>query len=254
MLRLWRGRRALRLGPRRLRHRHARHRRRLAGAARHRLRARDHARRRHLGRADLLRRRRHQRRRRRRGLRLRRQLRGARRLLLPEQPVGHLRAGPPAVARLHRPAGPGVRHPRASRSTATTCWPSSPPPGSRWPAPRRPGPDAHRGRDLPHGPAHDVGRPHPLPLAADEEEWRVKDPLARLRALLRAEGLADDGFDERGRGRGGRGGRRAAPGLPGHARPRDRPTCSPTSTPSRTRCCRRSGAYAAYLAEFDEDA
>ena len=29
---------------------------------------------------------------------------------------------------------------------------------------------------------------------ADEEEWRVKDPLARLSALLRAEGLVDDGF------------------------------------------------------------
>ncbi len=32
--------------------------------------------------------------------------------------------------------------------------------------------------------------------SADEEEWRVKDPLARLHALLRAEGLADDGFEE----------------------------------------------------------
>ncbi len=30
---------------------------------------------------------------------------------------------------------------------------------------------------------------------AEEEEWRVKDPLARLRALLGAEGLADDAFD-----------------------------------------------------------
>jgi len=30
---------------------------------------------------------------------------------------------------------------------------------------------------------------------ADEEEWRVKDPLARLSALLRAEGLVDDEFD-----------------------------------------------------------
>jgi len=29
---------------------------------------------------------------------------------------------------------------------------------------------------------------------ADEEEWRVKDPLARLSALLHAEGLVDDGF------------------------------------------------------------
>ncbi len=31
---------------------------------------------------------------------------------------------------------------------------------------------------------------------SDEEEWRVKDPLARLHALLRAEGLADGTFDE----------------------------------------------------------
>jgi len=30
----------------------------------------------------------------------------------------------------------------------------------------------------------------------EEEEWRVKDPLVRLRALLRAEGLADDGFED----------------------------------------------------------
>ena len=29
----------------------------------------------------------------------------------------------------------------------------------------------------------------------DEEEWRVKDPLARLSALLHAEGLVDQGFD-----------------------------------------------------------
>jgi len=30
---------------------------------------------------------------------------------------------------------------------------------------------------------------------AEEEEWRAKDPLARLGALLRSEGLADDGFE-----------------------------------------------------------
>ncbi len=30
--------------------------------------------------------------------------------------------------------------------------------------------------------------------AADDEAWRLKDPLARLSALLHAEGLADDGF------------------------------------------------------------
>jgi pyruvate dehydrogenase E1 component alpha subunit len=31
----------------------------------------------------------------------------------------------------------------------------------------------------------------------EEEEWRAKDPLARLGALLHAEGLADDGFESR---------------------------------------------------------
>ncbi len=32
--------------------------------------------------------------------------------------------------------------------------------------------------------------------SAEEEEWRAKDPLARLRALLSAEGHADDRFEE----------------------------------------------------------
>ena len=31
---------------------------------------------------------------------------------------------------------------------------------------------------------------------AEEEQWRAKDPLARLRALLRSEGLADDRFED----------------------------------------------------------
>jgi 2-oxoisovalerate dehydrogenase E1 component alpha subunit len=31
---------------------------------------------------------------------------------------------------------------------------------------------------------------------AEDDEWRMKDPLVRLRALLEAEGLADAGFDE----------------------------------------------------------
>ena len=30
---------------------------------------------------------------------------------------------------------------------------------------------------------------------AEEEEWRAKDPLARLGTLLHREGLADDGFE-----------------------------------------------------------
>ena len=48
MLRLWRGAGLSGLGPRHLRHRHAGHRRRFAAPARHRLRAGDHPRRRHL--------------------------------------------------------------------------------------------------------------------------------------------------------------------------------------------------------------
>jgi pyruvate dehydrogenase E1 component alpha subunit len=31
---------------------------------------------------------------------------------------------------------------------------------------------------------------------SEDEEWRVKDPLARLSALLHAEGLADERFDQ----------------------------------------------------------
>ena len=31
----------------------------------------------------------------------------------------------------------------------------------------------------------------------EEEAWRLRDPLARLRALLRTEGLADDRFEEK---------------------------------------------------------
>ena len=55
MLRLWRGAGLSGWDPATLRHRHTRHRRRVTGAPCHRLRARDHARRRHVGRADLLR-------------------------------------------------------------------------------------------------------------------------------------------------------------------------------------------------------
>ena len=89
---------------------------------------------------------------------------------------------------------------------------------------------------------------------ADEEEWRVKDPLARLSALLRAEGLADDAFDDGGR-------RPARTRRPRHcaraAWPCPTPsrrTCSPTSTRIRTPCSRRSGRpTTAYLAGFDEE-
>src|ERR1700728_447220 len=45
----------------------------------------------------------------------------------------------------------------------------------------------------PHTPSDDPTR---YRSHAEEEEWRVKDPLARLHALLAVEGLLDGGFDD----------------------------------------------------------
>ena len=80
-------------------------------------------------------------------------------------------------------------------------------------------------------------------------------PLARLRAMLHAEGVADEGFDDesskRRRPGGGRGCAAAAWPCPTPGRTRS----SPTSTPSRIRCSRRSGRPTPqYLADFDEEA
>ena len=143
-------------------------------------------RRRRLRRRRLLRRRRHQPGRRQRGHGLRRQLPGPGRLLLPEQPVGDLRAGRPAGAAARSPiARPGSASP-ACASTATTCSPCMAATRvalDRARARRRP--DVHRGRHLPDGPAHDVRRPHPLRgPATSSEDWAAKDPIARLEALL----------------------------------------------------------------------
>ena len=76
------------------------------------------------------------------------------RVLLPEQPVGHLRAAGPAVPRSALPARqrgfgfPGVR------VDGNDVWPAR---GHRRPrssTPARAGPDADRGVHLPHGRAH----------------------------------------------------------------------------------------------------
>ena len=91
---------------------------------------------------------------------------------------------------------------------------------------------------------------------AEEEEWRVKDPLARLRALLAHRRVwSTTHFDERGRGRRGGGGG----GLSARA-------AWPCPTRTRRRCSQHvyagphpllqeeRAAYAAYLASFDERA
>ncbi|HEX4433543.1 MAG TPA: pyruvate dehydrogenase (acetyl-transferring) E1 component subunit alpha [Acidimicrobiales bacterium] len=89
---------------------------------------------------------------------------------------------------------------------------------------------------------------------AEDEEWRVKDPLARLSSLLHAEGLADDGFNEEV----GVAADEAAAALrqgvlampdPEPARLFENVYAEPHSLLQDER-----DAYAAYLAEFDEEA
>ena len=164
--------RPVRLGPEgdQVQQLHDRHRQ--PGAQRHRLRDGPAVRRRKVGATDarrdeativLLRRRRHQPGRRARGHCLRRGLRRAGRLLLPEQPVGHLRADRAAVPGAAVQAVRRATASPASGSTATTCWPASPSPAGRWrsaaPATAR----CCRGLHLPDGRAHHLRRPHPLP-------------------------------------------------------------------------------------------
>ena len=119
----------------------------------------------------------------------------------------------------------------------------------------RPGPDPHRGRDLPHGPAHHVGRPHPLPHAAPRRRSggsRTRWPACGRCCAPRASPTTR--FDGRRRRRRGRGGRRAA-----------RRRAWPCPTPSRPTLFahvyaephplleEERDAYAEYLAGFDEE-
>ena len=128
-----------------------------ADPARHRLRHGHPERRRRLGRRGLLRRRRHERRRRQRGHGLRRELPGAGGLLLPEQPLGHLRARPAAVP--HPARGPRLRlrHPQHAGGRQRCPRRHGRHPHRPGPCPPRRRPHLHRGRHLPDGPAHDGG-------------------------------------------------------------------------------------------------
>ena len=72
-------------------------------------------------------------------------------------------------------------------------------------------------------------------LASELEEWKLRDPIARLKAYLSRSGIADAAFFDSRRRRG----RRAGRPDPAAARWRwptpSRPACSTTSTPSRRR-------------------
>ena len=54
--------------------------------------------------------------------------------------------------------------------------------------------DPRRGVHLPDGRAHHVRRPDPYRIAAEVEEWKLKDPIARLKAYLSRGGHADAAF------------------------------------------------------------
>ena len=71
-------------------------------------------------------------------------------------------------------------------------------------------------------------------LSDDVEHWKLKDPIARVEAYLKRNGLADDDFFDEVERRGRRARRHAARGLQGAARPEAARASSTTSTPSMT--------------------
>ena len=168
----------------------------------------------------LLRRRRHQPGRRPRGLRLGRGLRRARRLLLPEQPVGHLRAHRAADPRAALQARAGLRLPRHPRRRQRRArLPRRHPLGARG-VPHRQRAGARRGVHLPDGRAHHVRRPHPLPPRRRAGAVEAEGPDRTGAGAPRPVARGGAGVLRRDRGRGRRA-RRAVPAvLHGDARAR----------------------------------
>src|SRR5262249_51241128 len=118
----------------------------------------------------------------------------ARRVLLPEQPVGHLRAAGEAEPHPAVPAGPRVRLPRASgrrqRRASLLRGDAEGHAGGQG----RPGPHADRGVHLPHGAHTTTDDPTRYRLASELEMWKLKDPIERVRAYLVRGGMAEADF------------------------------------------------------------
>ena len=222
--------------------------------ARDRLRHGRPARRRRGRRDRLLRRRRVQPGRRQRGVRVGERLQRPGRLLLPEQPVGDLRADREAVPDPALPAGAAASASRASGSTATTCSPASRSPGRRS---TRPGPARARrsSRRTPTGWAR-TPRPTTRPATGWPASWRCGGCGTRSsgsrptcpapdRPTRTSSTSIEAEADELGRAR--------AAGLPGAARPGAARRSSTRCTSSRRRSCERQRAgFAAYLDSFEE--
>ena len=167
----------------------------------------------------LLRRRRDRAGRRQRVVRLRRRQQRPDRLLLPEQPVGHLRAERPADPHPALPARPRVRVPRRpgrrQRRARGVCGDEARARGG----PLRSGPVPRRGVDLPDGRPHDVGRPDQVPRLRRGRGLEAARPDRAAQGLPRPRGQGRPRLLRRGRPRGRRAGRPRPRGLPDDARP-----------------------------------
>ena len=167
----------------------------------------------------LLRRRRHQPGRRARGLRLGGRLRRPGRLLLPEQPVGDLRADRAPDPGAALPPRPGLRLPgRPRRRQRRARLPGREPLGAGG-VPHRQRPRADRGVHLPDGRPHDLRRPVALPAGRRAGAVEAQGPDRAGAGAPRARARRRAGVLRRRRRRGRRAGRAAAGVLPGDARP-----------------------------------
>ena len=146
-----------------------------------------------------LRRRRLQPGRRQRGVHLRRVLQRPGRVLLPEQPVGDLRADRAPDADPALPAGSRLRLPRRPRRRQRRARDVRRDPGRAAAGPRRPGPDPRRGLHLPDGCPHHDRRPDPLPALRRRRALEAEGPDRPRRGLPQAQRPGRPGLLRRGR-------------------------------------------------------
>ena len=157
--------------------------------------------------------------RRQRGVHLRRVLQRPGRVLLPEQPVGDLRADRAPDPDPALPAGARLRLPRRPRRRQRRARDVRRHPGRPAAGPRGPGPDARRGLHLPDGRAHHDRRPDPLPALRRRRALEAQGPDRAGRGLPQAQRPGRPGLLRRRRRRGRRARPPPARGLQGAARP-----------------------------------
>ena len=88
-------------------------------------------------------------------------------------------------------------------------------------------------------------------LSGDVENWKLKDPIARLEVYLKRNGLADDAFFADRRRRGRRARVTPARGLQGDAGPAAAEHLRPRLRRDHRRAAAQRDGYAAYLETFE---